>query len=134
MAEPGSPPVLLTIEPQIFVTDMPRAIGFFVDKLGFGVGFTYGEPPFYAQVVRDAARLNLRHVDRPVIDRSAEPDLLSASITVSDVGGLFVEFQDRGAPFRETLTRKPWHEAGQGSFIIEGPDGNLLLFAGPGLA
>ena len=126
--------MLLTVEPQIFVTDMPRAIGFFVDKLGFGISLTYGEPPFYAQVVRDAARLNLRHVDRPVIDRGVESDLLSASITVSDAGGLFVEFQDRGVPFRETLTRKPWHEDGQGSFIIEAPDGNLLLFAGSWLA
>ena len=129
MAEPGPRPVLLTIEPQLFVTDMPRAIAFFVEKLGFSIGFTYGEPPFYAQVVRDAAMLNLRHVDRPVIDRS-ESDLLSAAITVSHAGRLFVEFKDRGVPFHEKLTREPWHEAGQGSFIVEDPDGNLILFAG----
>ena len=134
MAEPATRPVLLTVEPQIFVTDMPRAIAFFVEKLGFGVGFTYGEPPFYAQVARDAAMLNLRHVDRPVTDRSTEHALLSVAITVSDAGRLFVEFQDRGVPFRETLTRKPWHAEGQGSFIVEDPDGNLLLFAGPGPA
>ena len=130
MAEPAPRPVLLTVEPQLFVTDMPRAITFFVNKLGFSIGFTYGEPPFYAEVVRDAAMLNLRHVDLPVIDRSTESDLLSAAVTVSHAGRLFAEFKERGVPFRETLVRKPWHEAGQGSFIVEDPDGNLLLFAG----
>jgi catechol 2,3-dioxygenase-like lactoylglutathione lyase family enzyme len=123
-------PVLNTIEPQVFVTDMPRALAFYVETLGFQVGFVYGEPPFYAQVVRDGAMLNLRHVDRPAIDRTVGPDLLSAAVGVSDARQLFLEFQGRGATFRQTLTREPWHGQGQGAFIVEDPDGNLLLFGG----
>jgi catechol 2,3-dioxygenase-like lactoylglutathione lyase family enzyme len=119
-----------TIEPQLFVTDMPRAIRFFVDQLGFSVGFLYGEPPFYAQVGRDGAKLNLRHVDKPAIDRSAGEDLLSAALTVGNARQLFAEFQARAVRFRQTLTPEAWHAEGQGAFIVEDPDGNLLLFAG----
>jgi catechol 2,3-dioxygenase-like lactoylglutathione lyase family enzyme len=123
-------PVLWTAEPQLFVTDMPRALRFYSEKLGFNVGFIYGEPPFYAQVVRDGAMMNLRHVDRPVIDRSADEDLLSAAMTTSHAKQLFLEYQARGVEFRQTLTREPWHGQGQGSFIVEDPDGNLLVFGG----
>ena len=123
-------PVLLAIEPQLFVTNMARALSFFTDRLGFSVGFTYGEPGFYAQVVRDGAMLNLRHVDRPVIDRGVDEDLLSAAITVTNARLLFEEFDARGVAFRQRLTREPWHGAGQGAFIVEDPDGNLLLFGG----
>ena len=49
-------------EPQLFVSDI-RSCDFFTGELGFAVAFTYGEPPFYAQIVRGGARLNLRHVD-----------------------------------------------------------------------
>ncbi|HYD45326.1 MAG TPA: VOC family protein [Phenylobacterium sp.] len=123
-------PVITTCEPQVFVTDMPRALAFYTATLGFTVGFVYGEPPFYAQVVRDGAMLNLRHVDRPAIDRAAGPDLLSVAFGVSHAKQLFQELQERGAPFRQTLTREPWHGQGQGNFIVEDPDGNLLLFGG----
>ena len=54
---------MLTAEPQLFVTDMTRSLAFFTGSLGFDVVFTYGGPPFYAQVRRDGACLNLRHVD-----------------------------------------------------------------------
>lgn len=125
-----APPVLLTIEPQVFVTDMPRALAFYTQTLGFTVGFVYGDPPFYAQVARDGVMMNLRHVDRPAIDRSAGPDLLSAAIATSHAKQLFLEYQAQGVTFRQTLAREPWHGQGHGSFIIEDPDGNLLAFGG----
>lgn len=50
-------PVLWTVEPQVFVTDLPRALAFYTQKLGFTVGYVYGDPPFYAQVVRDGAMM-----------------------------------------------------------------------------
>ena len=51
---------IVCAEPQLFVSDIKRSCEFFQEKLGFSVVFSYGEPPFYAQVGRDAARLNLR--------------------------------------------------------------------------
>jgi hypothetical protein len=58
---------IVCAEPQLFVTDIKRSCEFFHKKLGFSLVFSYGEPPYYAQVGRDAARLNLRCVDGPVI-------------------------------------------------------------------
>ena len=123
-------PTLTTIEPQLFVTDLPAALAYYTTRLGFTVGFVYGEPAFYAQVTRDGVMLNLRHVDRPVIDRTVDDDLLSAAIGVTHAGRLFEDFRAAGAAFHQTLTREPWHGEGHGSFIVEDPDGNLLLFGG----
>ena len=55
-------------EPQLFVADIKSSCDFFTGKLGFAIVFTYGEPAFYAQVRRDAALINLRCVEQPVID------------------------------------------------------------------
>lgn len=125
-----SQPILLNVEPTLFVTDFARTLAFFTEKLGFKVSFTYGEPAFYGQVVRDAALLNLRHVDAPVLDRSREQDLLSASIWVSNAKQLFLEFQGRDVPLHQPLRREPWHGQGQGGFIVVDPDGNLVGFGG----
>jgi hypothetical protein len=57
--------VITAAEPQLFVADIGASCDFFTGKLGFTVVFTYGEPPFYAQVARDAARINLRCVAKP---------------------------------------------------------------------
>ena len=84
-------------------------------------------------MVRDGARLNLRHVDRPVIDAAVRDreELLSASLTVAgadEIKALFSEFETAGVTFFQTLKQQPW---GARDFIVRDPDGNLLLFAGP---
>jgi hypothetical protein len=125
--------VIIAAEPQLFVADIRSSCDFFASKLGFAVGFTYGEPPFFAQVGRDGARINLRCVEQPVIDpdlRDRE-QLLSAALTVATAGEitqLFLEFQATGAVFFQTIKREPW---GVKNFIVSDIDGNLLLFAGP---
>ena len=125
--------VIAAAEPQLFVADIKASCDFFASKLRFAVAFTYGEPPFYAQVERDGARINLRCVAQPVIDQALRDreQLLSASLTVAtaqQIKALFLEFQAAGVTFFETLKREPW---GARDFIIKDPDGNLLLFAGP---
>ena len=57
--------VIAGAESQLFVADIKASCAFFTGKLGFGIVFTYGEPPYYAQVRRDAARINLRCVKQP---------------------------------------------------------------------
>jgi uncharacterized glyoxalase superfamily protein PhnB len=125
--------VVAGAEPQLFVADIRTSCEFFRAKLGFAIAFTYGEPPFYAQVRREGARINLRCVDRPVIDADLRDreQLLSASVTVAtaeEIKALFLEFQAASATFFQTLKREPW---GVRDFIVKDPDGNLLLFAGP---
>jgi catechol 2,3-dioxygenase-like lactoylglutathione lyase family enzyme len=144
--KPKSPPVkakaqaqakIVAAEPQLLVIDIERSCEFF-EKLGFSVAFSYGKPPYYAQVRRDAARLNLRcveagHVERSVIEPTLRDreELLSASLTVAtadEIKLLFLEFQSAGVAFHQTLKKQPW---GARNFVVKDPDGNLLLFAGP---
>jgi len=101
--------------------------------LGFSLVFSYGKPPYYAQVGRDAVRLNLRFVERHLIESTVREreELLSVSITVAsadEIKLLFLEFQSAGVAFHQTLKKQPW---GAKSFMVKDPDGNLLLFAGP---
>ena len=125
--------VLSAIEPQLFVANIQRACDFYQDKLGFAVAFTYGDPPFYAQVVRDNARINLRLVSEPIFAGNIRQreGLLSATITVATVGEipqLFQSYQAAGATFQQSLKKEPW---GATTFVVSDPDENLILFAGP---
>src|SRR5215471_6766940 len=61
-------PVITAAEPQLLVADVRASCDFFSQKLGFKITFVYGDPPFYGQVIRDGARLNLKCVGTPIID------------------------------------------------------------------
>jgi len=125
--------VITATAAQLFVVDIKTSCDFFTQKLGFSIVFIYGEPPFYAQVKRDGGLINLRCMNRPVIDpelRDRE-SLLSSDMGVNsaeEIKQLFLEFQGNGVSFFQTLRKEPW---GAKTFIVKDPDGNLLLFAGP---
>ncbi|MGC1465027.1 MAG: VOC family protein [Pseudolabrys sp.] len=124
---------ITTTAAQLFVADIKTSCDFYTRTLGFSVVFVHGEPPFYAQVKRDAGRINLKHMDRPVIDPALRDreTLLSVDLGVNsraDLEELSREFQAKGASFFQTLQKQPW---GAMNFIVKDPDGNLLLFASP---
>ena len=120
----------LQAEPQLYVSDMKAALDHYTDGLGFRVAIAHGEPPFWVQIERDGARLNLRHVDGPVFApafRETEEDAVSATLTTDDAEGLFAAFDRAGVAFHQRLRTEPW---GARTFIVGDPDGNLILFAG----
>jgi len=124
--------LLNTAEASIFTTDFEAACAFFTAKLGFEIVFTYGEPPFYGQIRRDKALINLRLVEGPVFvdDVREREELLAISITVGTADNLrqlFLEFETAGVDFFRPLKQEPW---GARTFVVRDPDGNLLLFAG----
>jgi catechol 2,3-dioxygenase-like lactoylglutathione lyase family enzyme len=126
-------PVLNSTEAQLFVADIKASCAFYTDKLGFVFAFVYGDPPFYGQVTRDHAKLNLRVVGEPVFAGNVREreHLLSASLTVAtsnEINQLFLTFQAAGVRFHQSLKKEPW---GATTFIVQDPDGNLILFAGP---
>jgi catechol 2,3-dioxygenase-like lactoylglutathione lyase family enzyme len=126
-------PIFKSTEAQLFVADIKASCDFYTAKLGFTVAFVYGDPPFYGQVTRDHARLNLRVVGEPVFagDIREREHLLSASLTVataSEIKQLFLSYQAAGVRFGQTLKKEPW---GARTFVVADPDGNLILFAGP---
>jgi len=124
---------IVASEPHLFVADIERSCEFFCEKLGFSLEFSYGSPPYFAQVSRDMARLNLRCVEGPVVNAMSRDreELLSASMTVAtalEIKLLLLEFQSAGVTFHQKLKKQPW---GAKNFVVKDPDGNLLLFAGP---
>ena len=137
MTSPAGPvaprSTLKSTEAQLFVADIQASCAFYTDKLGFAVAFVYGDPPFYGQVTRDHARLNLRALDEPVFagDIREREQLLSATLTVAtraEIEQLFLSYQSVGVPFQQLLKTESW---GARTFVVRDPDGNLVLFAGP---
>jgi catechol 2,3-dioxygenase-like lactoylglutathione lyase family enzyme len=133
MNDTPQPPILNSIAAQLFVADIQRSVNFYSQKMGFRVDFVYGDPPFYAKVTRDAALLAIRFVEEPVFagDVREREDLLTASITVAtmeEIESLFLSYQAAGVPFHHALKDEPW---GAKTFVVQDPDGNLILFAGP---
>jgi catechol 2,3-dioxygenase-like lactoylglutathione lyase family enzyme len=132
--KPNPPrPVLTATEAQLFVADVAVSCAFYKDKLGFAVEFAYGDPPFYALVVRDRARLTLRGVDEPVFVAGVREreGLLSASLTLAtaaETKQLFHTYEAARAPMQQPLKQEAW---GATTFVVKDPDGNLVLFAGP---
>ena len=124
-------PRLRWANPHIVVKDIKRACEWYGRVLGFRESWTYGEPPYFAQVARDGFKLALRCADEPLVDRerAVKEDFLAADFGVDDVKSLYLEYQTAGAEFHQTLRTEPW---GQRSFIVTDPDGNLICFAGPG--
>jgi hypothetical protein len=48
----------MAAEPHLFVADIEAACRFDVQRLGFAVAFSYGEPPFHAQEYRDRIHIS----------------------------------------------------------------------------
>jgi catechol 2,3-dioxygenase-like lactoylglutathione lyase family enzyme len=112
--------------PYVFVKDFQAALAYYTGPLGFRALFVYGDVPFYAHVARDEAILAIRHVDRPVIDRTVGEALLSAFIEVSDVNALHDSLRSAGAHIWQAPRDEPW---AMRSLIVSDPDGNLICFA-----
>ena len=115
-------------EAQLLVADLSRSLSFYTEKLGFETQFCYGEPPFYAQVARGGAHLNLRLTPEPLFDPASvrRETYLAATVCVKSIKELFVDYQAAGVEFSQTLRTEPW---GARTFIVTDPDSNLILFA-----
>jgi catechol 2,3-dioxygenase-like lactoylglutathione lyase family enzyme len=125
-------PRLERLSAQLYVADIGAACAFY-GRLGFMTVFTHGDPAFYGQVRRDSVRLDLRVVCEPVFvgDIREREVLLAASIALAggpDLRELFAGFEAAGVPFFQPIRLEPW---GALTFIVQDPDGNLLLFASP---
>jgi len=115
------------IVPILFVRNVSASATFFQEKLGFGIDFLHGAPPFYGAVSRGEARLHLRFVHQPNFAQLAarEVSLILATVEVSDVQALFKEFKERGVEFAQMPTRQTW---GGTDFHVRDPDGNVISF------
>ena len=124
---PSGPPVISRVIPILLVRNVTASATFFQQKLGFEIDFLHGLPPFYGSVSRDGVCLHLRFVHDPFFAAAAalEESVICASFEVSNVQGLFKEFQARGVEFAQGLTKQAW---GGTDFQVRDPDGNAISF------
>ncbi len=121
-------PTCLSVVPILFVRDVARAAAFYADRLGFGIDFLYGTPPFYGSVSRDHSCLHLRLVHTETNFAALalrEQSLILASIEVRNVNALFAEYEHRGVEFPQRLLRQDW---GGTDFHVRDVDGNVISF------
>lgn len=124
-------PLLGGAIPVMFVSSVEVSAAFFRDKLGFRIDFLHGNPPFYASVSRDSARIHLRLVrESPFVAGIAERErLICAFLEVNDIKSLYAEYVAAGVESLGRLEKEPWGKLG---FTIGDPDGNPVYFAAAG--
>lgn len=108
------------LHPLLLVSDIPAAVAFYRDKLGFTLGFSWGEPP-------EMAGMNLGQVSVHLY--LGEPKGNSVYFVVGDADELFafqrgqgvevvVEPGDRDYELRDYRVRDPWgNELSFGHYI-----------------
>lgn len=129
------PAELHGISPFFIVRDVPRALAFYRDRLGFEVTYEGPDPGeiFFGIVERDAAMIMLKAIGvepvpnhtRDVRQGTARWD---AYVSVPDPDALAAEFAARGVRFSE-----PLKDTGDGlrGFEIEDADGYVLFLGRP---
>jgi catechol 2,3-dioxygenase-like lactoylglutathione lyase family enzyme len=126
----GERQTLGPISPCFIVSDVPAAIRFYTERLGFEVRFAEPtEEPFFAIVGRDSVQLFLKAVSSTVL---AQPNRTrhdwapwDAFVYVEDPDALAAEFASRGLTF--------YREIGDGvrGFEVQDNHGYVLFFGRP---
>lgn len=119
---------LLSATPAMPVRDVPWAVAFYRDKLGFA---PIHESPDYAIVRRDGVEITLWEANAPGTP-GAEPHLAgsaSSRVRVSGLRELYAELQGTGVIHPNgALKRQEW---GVDDFATLDLDGNLIAFYEP---
>lgn len=110
--------------PGIGVTDMARALGFYVDILGFSVSFQNGNPVIFTLLERGKAELHLL-----LAAGHTGPAFNVAHIFVDDVDALHARCVAAGAPIIKAIADKNY---GMRAFVVADPDGNCIDIGEPG--
>ena len=104
--------------PTIAVTDLPRALDFYVGVLGFTKTFENGDPVGFAIVERDVAELHLTLQPKHVAGTANVAHLLTA-----DAEALYQHLCAQGVRIIKRLRDADY---GMRTFVLADPDGNRL--------
>ena len=122
MTDPSVPRVdCEQLHPVLRVPDVPAAVEFYTGTLGFGAGFTWGEPPRFAGVNLDRVQIFLEQ-------GMSAPGGGSVCFMVGDADELF-EFQRANGA--EVVEPPADREYGIRDYAIRDPYGNSLVFGHP---
>ncbi|HEX3178729.1 MAG TPA: VOC family protein [Methylomirabilota bacterium] len=123
----GATSSLTYAAPVLRVTDLPRSIAFYRDRLGFALDFVY--EGFYASVNRDGAHVHLQAGAPTPRDQAAfeQQEAIDVCLVVHGVAALAAAFAAAGVPFTVALRQMPYGE----EFYVRDPDGYVLGFVQP---
>ena len=124
------------ISPFFIVLDVPRAVEFYTQKLGFEVRFSDPETPFFSIVGRDSVQILLKDVSDKVGPQvRPEPNHTrhewapwDAFVFVEDPDALATEQGSRGVTFHKEIVDR---EDGLRGFEVCDRDGYVLFFGRP---
>ncbi len=102
----------------LHVNDMPAALAYYRDKLGFAVSFTWEEPPRYICLGLGDAAIHLNAYVPP-----AGPS--HVCIFCKGVDVLYDQLIARGVAIEEPIADQPY---GMRDFTVIDPDGHRLVF------
>ncbi len=108
--------------PNLPVSDLDEAIGFYVDVLGFALSFRNGRG--FAIVARDAVELGLA----PAAFHGIPAGHGRAYLKLVGIDALHADFAAKGVPMPHPLKVEEYEMK---EFMIADPDGNLLNFGEP---
>ena len=117
--------MLTGIAPILLVKDIPTAVAYWQDKVGF-TAQTYGEPPHFAIIQRDGIRLMLARTQGSFTPNWRVQGATSdAYVWVKGIDDLYAELQASGASIDFTLYDTPW---GTREFGIQDIDDHDISF------
>jgi predicted enzyme related to lactoylglutathione lyase len=111
---------VLSVAPVLCVSAMKPAIDFFVDRLGFTLTGSAGDPPSWASLGRDGVEVMLACGDYP-----APAQDWAAYFHVENIDALHADVVSRGVDIAAGLSDKP-HKCRE--FEARMPDGRLIAF------
>jgi catechol 2,3-dioxygenase-like lactoylglutathione lyase family enzyme len=128
-------PAISAIAPFFIVRDVPAALSFYRDRLGFDVTFQGPEPNdvFFGIVERGAAMIMLKDVGvEPVPNYTRDVGKgwarWDAFLNAPDPDALAAEFSSRDVPFLQPLQDD---DDGLRGFALQDADGYVLYFGRP---
>ena len=126
---------IAAIAPFFIVKDVPAALAFYRDRLGFDITFQGPEPSdiFFGIVERGAAMIMLKAVGvdpQPNYTRDVGKGWArwDAYMNVPDPDALAAEFSSRDVPFFQPLRND---DDGLRGFAVQDADGYVLFFGRP---
>jgi len=113
-------PRFQSVSPFLGVEDLPAALAFYRDKLGFSLAWEWGQPAEMAAVCRDAVELTL------ATRSDAKPGGISRLyLQVGGVDSYHAQLQAAGVAISVAIDDRPY---GMRDFSIIDPAGNVLCF------
>lgn len=109
-----------SVSPFLGVDDLPAAVAFYRDKLGFSLAWEWGEPAEMAAVCRDEVELTL------VTRSDAKPGGISRLyLHIDQIDSYHALLQETGVAITVAIADRPY---GMRDFNVTDPAGNVLCF------